>query len=63
VPTAAIEAIQVVESACLAAALAALGLGVDVGRLRRLGHRPVVRGLVSWVLIAGMSYAGVLLIA
>jgi len=63
VPTSAIDAIRVVEGACLVVALAALGLGVDVGRLRRLGHRPVVLGLVSWVLIAGVSYAGVLLIA
>lgn len=63
VPARAIDAIQVVEGACLAVALAALGLGVDVGRLRRLGHRPVVLGLVSWVLIAGVSYAGVLFVA
>lgn len=63
VPLRVIDAIQVVEAACLAVALAALGLGVDIGRLRCLGHRPVVLGLVSWVLIAGVSYAGVLLVA
>lgn len=63
VPEQAIDAIRVTEGACLALALAALGLGVDLARLRRLGHRPVVLGLVSWVLIGGVSYAGVLLIA
>jgi uncharacterized integral membrane protein (TIGR00698 family) len=41
----------------LTAALAGLGLGVDVRRLRHLGWRPIALGFASWILIASVSLA------
>ena len=46
----------------LGMALFALGTRVDVGGLRQIGARPLVLGLVSWALIAVVSYAGVRLV-
>lgn len=43
---------------CLAMALVGLGTGVHLGRLRAIGHRPLVLGMASWVLIAGLALAG-----
>ncbi len=50
------------EKGLLAVALVGLGAGVHVGRLRRLGGRPVILGLSAWVLVAAASYAGVRLL-
>ena len=47
----------------LAAALVGLGTGVEVSKLRKLGGRPLLLGLISWILIASVSYAGVRIIA
>lgn len=38
------------------AALFGVGAGVDIGRLRRLGGRPLQLGLLTWLLVAGVSY-------
>jgi uncharacterized integral membrane protein (TIGR00698 family) len=43
----------------LGMALFALGTRVNVGRMRRLGARPLALGLASWLLIAVVAYAGV----
>ena len=51
----------VVRTFLLGMALFALGTRVNVGRFREIGPRPLVLGLASWVLIAAVSYAGVLL--
>ena len=45
----------------LGMALFALGTRVNVGRFRQIGVRPLVLGLASWVLIAAVSYVGVLI--
>jgi uncharacterized integral membrane protein (TIGR00698 family) len=50
-----------VRTLLLATALVALGTRVDVRRLARIGLRPLVLGLLSWVLIAAVAYVGVLL--
>jgi uncharacterized integral membrane protein (TIGR00698 family) len=44
-----------------AAALFGLGCAVRLRPLLRTGHRALLLGLTSWLLIAGVSYAGVLL--
>jgi uncharacterized integral membrane protein (TIGR00698 family) len=44
-----------------AAALFGLGCAVRLRSLIRTGHRALLLGLTSWLLIAGVSYAGVLL--
>jgi uncharacterized integral membrane protein (TIGR00698 family) len=51
--------IRHVQLVLLAAALFALGAGVRLANLRRLGHRPLVLGLASWLLIGAVAYVGV----
>ena len=41
----------------LAAAMAAVGLGTDVSRIRRLGWRPMIAGLVAAVAVGAVSFA------
>ena len=43
------------EKIVLTAALVALGLGVRIDRMRRLGGRPLLVGLLAWFLVAGSS--------
>jgi uncharacterized integral membrane protein (TIGR00698 family) len=50
-----------VKDLLFAAALFGLGTAVRVRHLLRTGHRAALLGLTSWILIAGVSYAGVLL--
>lgn len=52
-------AIKDVEQIMLVLALVGLGLGVRFNDLRRLGGRPLVLGLVAWLLVASVSFAGV----
>lgn len=62
VPVWALSAIKEVETLVLAAALFGLGAGVDVVRLRKVGGRALALGLLSWLLVALTSYAGVMLV-
>jgi uncharacterized membrane protein YadS len=41
----------------LAGGMAGLGLGLELARLRGLGVRPLVLGLISWLVIALVSLA------
>lgn len=59
----ALEAAATVEKILLTAALTALGMGVDVRRLRRLGGRPLAVGMIAWVLVAGSAAVGTYLVA
>ena len=43
------------EQIFLTAGMFGLGASVQVARLRRLGGRPMVLGLASWVLVAGAA--------
>lgn len=63
VPDGALSGIAHAKDVLLAAGLFALGTGVRIARLRRVGPRPFLLGLGSWVVIAAVSYAGVLLTA
>jgi uncharacterized membrane protein YadS len=58
-----LDAAATVEKVLLTAALTALGMGVDVRRLRRLGGRPLALGLVAWILVAGSAAVGTVLVA
>lgn len=53
----ALDAARYVEQAFLTAGMFGLGAGVEFARLRRLGGRPLVLGLGSWVLVAGAALA------
>ncbi len=52
-----------VEKLLLTVALVALGFGVRVSKMRRLGGRPLVLGMFAWVLVAGTAYVGTVLVA
>jgi uncharacterized integral membrane protein (TIGR00698 family) len=51
----ALDAAKTAEQALLAAGMFALGAGVRIDRLRRLGGRPLVLGLLSWLLVAAAA--------
>ena len=50
------------EKIFLAMALVGLGAGVNIKKLRVLGTRPLLLGLLSWLLVAGTSLATIRLI-
>jgi uncharacterized integral membrane protein (TIGR00698 family) len=62
VPPAVLDTVQVAETALLSAAMFALGCGVRVRALLRVGPRPFVLGAISTVAVAGISLGGVLLV-
>jgi len=57
IPTAAHPPVHDVEAFLVTAALAAIGLGTDVGGLCRAGARPLGLGLVLWIAVTGTSLA------
>jgi uncharacterized integral membrane protein (TIGR00698 family) len=61
VPAGALASASTVRDVLFAAALFGLGGAVRLRELARTGRRALLLGLTSWVLIAGVSYAGVLL--
>jgi uncharacterized integral membrane protein (TIGR00698 family) len=63
IPRRGLNATQTAETILLGAGLFGLGSGVDIGRLRRLGGRPLALGLISWVLVAATALAAVTLLA
>jgi uncharacterized integral membrane protein (TIGR00698 family) len=56
-PSRALLDIKFAQTALLGAALFGLGCGVDVARLRRVGGKPLLLGLISWILVAGVALA------
>jgi uncharacterized integral membrane protein (TIGR00698 family) len=50
------------EKIVLTVALVGLGAGVRVARMRRLSGRPLALGAVAWLLVAGASLVGTLLV-
>jgi uncharacterized integral membrane protein (TIGR00698 family) len=61
VPLSLVNNVESLDNLLLAAALFGLGSAVDVRRLVRTGGRALLVGLASWLMIAGVAYAGVLL--
>ncbi len=62
VPGAVLRVAAAVQGVLIVAALVGLGTGIRLAMLRRTGPRALVLGLVSWVLVAGVAYAGVRLV-
>ncbi len=54
----ALDVASTIEKVLLTLALVGMGMGVRVGQMRRLGARPLVLGLLSWVLVAATAYVG-----
>ncbi|MFF5447393.1 YeiH family protein [Streptomyces sp. NPDC012888] len=61
VPDLALEWARTAQEGLLAAALFGLGSAVHLPTLARTGGRAAALGLSAWVVVAGVSYAGVLL--
>lgn len=61
VPAPVLGAAKVVQTALLAAAMFALGLGVRVKSLLGIGPRPLLLGVLSTLTVAGVALGGVLL--
>jgi uncharacterized integral membrane protein (TIGR00698 family) len=61
-PAGVLDAAQTAETVLLAAALFGLGTSVHLKSLFTTGGRALALGLASWVTIAGVAYAGVLLV-
>jgi uncharacterized membrane protein YadS len=59
IPKAVLSDAKWIEKSLLASALVGLGAGVDARQLRSIGARPLVLGLISWLLIATLSAIGV----
>lgn len=62
VPTAVLDGAYVVQTALLAAAMFALGCGVNMAALSRVGPRPVVLAMISTLVVAAISLTGVLIL-
>ena len=62
IPQTVLSDIKWIEKSLLASALVGLGAGVNLRKLRKIGARPLVLGLVSWLLIATLSAVGVALL-
>ena len=58
-PTPVLDGAQTVQGVLLAAALVGLGTGIHFPTLRRTGGRALLLGLLSWLLVATVAYAGV----
>jgi len=59
IPSGVLSDAKWIEKSLLASALVGLGAGVDARKLRNIGARPLVLGLISWLLIATLSAIGV----
>ena len=57
--TRALGDLAVLQGLVLAAALFAVGCGVQVARLRRVGGRPLLLGVIAWVLVSGSAFVGI----
>lgn len=62
-PAPALEAAAVAQTACLAIAMFALGLGVRIKSLIKVGPKPLFLGVASTVLVASVALGGVLIAA
>jgi len=61
IPDSWLDPIRQVEGFLFTVSLVGVGFGVDLSRLRKLGGRPLALGMAAWVLVAGMSYLGVII--
>lgn len=62
-PEPVLDVAQIVQTVCLSVAMFALGLGVRIKSLIKVGPKPLLLGTASTVLVAGIALAGVTLVA
>jgi uncharacterized membrane protein YadS len=58
IPESWLGTIHDLQTAVLLAALFGIGATTRLADLRRLGPRPLLLGLLAWLLVAGVAYAG-----
>ena len=58
VPASWLDTIHGLQTAALTAALFGIGATTKLADLKRLGPRPLLLGLLAWLLVAGVAYAG-----
>lgn len=63
IPAGVLDVVEIIQVLLLAAAMFALGLGVHLRSLFKVGFKPVLLGLVSTVVILVVSYVGVVFFA
>jgi uncharacterized integral membrane protein (TIGR00698 family) len=61
IPDSWLGSIQQIERFLFTISMVGVGFGVDLRRLARLGGRPLALGMVTWVLVSGMAYLGVII--
>lgn len=61
IPDSWLDRIRQIEGFLFTVSLVGVGFGVDLGRLRKLGGRPLALGMAAWALVASMAYLGVLI--
>ncbi len=61
-PAGVLDSISTARTVLFVCALAAIGAGVHLRTLARLGGRPLVLALASWAIVATIAYGGVLLV-
>lgn len=61
-PATAVHGATTAQGVLLTAALFGLGTGIHLGELLRTGGRSLLLALASWILVAGVAYAGVRLL-
>ena len=62
IPEYVLSGAKVTQTALLTAAMFALGAGVNIAALRKVGIRPFLLALISTAWVAGIALAGVLLV-
>lgn len=60
-PTAVLDPLKQLQTYLLACAMFALGLGVRVAKLVKVGHKPFVLGLVNTLVVGAIAWGGMLL--
>lgn len=63
IPGGVLDVLHRAQEILLTIALFALGTGIEWKVMRRAGGRPLLLGLLSWILVAGVAYAGVVITA
>jgi len=62
VPEPVLDVAKTAQGAVLAAAMFALGAGVNIRKLVKVGGRPLLLALLATILVTGIGLAGVLLL-
>ena len=63
IPTPVLGGAKILQTALLAMAMTGLGFGIRVDELIRVGHKPVLLGLIASIIVSVVSLGGAMLLA